>query len=296
MIRIEKKILLVGTVSNVSRTIERDVSIIEAQIRKIGEVSVHLIESDSSDGTVERLTRLSQHFPRFTFQNLGNLKQQYPDRITRIRHCRNQYVQYIRQNILIESWDYVIIADLDGMNRKIRGRSIQKSINKMKSWDALFANQLFGYYDIFALRCEGWVSEDVLELAKMLQSDIEVRNSLMRYLATQSLRQKVIYKKMRIIPPFRPTIKVDSAFGGFGIYKTELFQNADYSLEEFEEPEGSEHITFHQKLVNKDRKLGIEPALMNSWLNEYNINRFVGIRILRDIKRSVNKNRKQRDS
>jgi hypothetical protein len=292
----DKKILLVGTVSNVSRTIERDVSIVIAQIRKIGVVSVHLIESDSNDGTVNKLADLSQKFPGFTFQNLGNLKQEYPDRIARIRHCRNQYVQHIRQNMLIESWDYVIIADLDGMNRKIRGRSIQKSINKMKTWDALFANQLFGYYDIFALRCEGWVSEDVLKLAKTLQSDIDVRNPLMRYLATQSLRQKVIYRKMRIILPFRPTIKVDSAFGGFGIYKTELFQNADYSLEEFEEPDGSEHITFHRKLVNKDKKLGIEPGLVNSWFNEYNINRFVGIRILRDIKRSVNKNRKQRDS
>ena len=279
------KILVVGTVSNASRKFASDFRILKKELENVAFVDYHFIESDSSDETVRVLEGLAAGRHNFTFSSLGKLRPQIPDRIERIRYCRNEYVHYIRENLPIQCWDYVIVADLDGMNKRITGKKVIKAIGKMAKRDAIFANQLFGYYDIFALRCGGWVTEDLIKAAVNNTNHQFSKPSFINYIKRQRFRQRIIYKQMKVIFPGQNVIEVESAFGGFGIYRAEIFLKYDYSLQGNEIPDGSEHITLHRKLKNAGLTLAIDPALINNWLNEYNINKIVIVRILKDLKR-----------
>ena len=85
-----------------------------------------------------------------------------------------------------------------------------------------------------------------------------------------------------------PWIQVISGFGGFAIYKSQIFLQYDYSTNSVLAKE-SEHVALHSKVVSSGRKIFINPALINSNMNTYNINRIL---IVREFRRLINKNNK----
>jgi len=91
---------------------------------------------------------------------------------------------------------------------------------------------------------------------------------------------------MRVIPRNSNWIKVVSAFGGFGIYRFEVFSEHNYDKYDPELSEISEHVDFHMKLNSDGKKLYINPNLINSNWNTYNVNRYFVIRQLRGLIRS----------
>jgi glycosyltransferase involved in cell wall biosynthesis len=155
-----RKILLVGTVSNVAKTIEKELKVVLKALSVFDSVEVFLVESDSTDNTVKILDKIKLDNSNFRFITLGKLKDEYPNRIERIAYCRNVYVKYIRENNDIFKWDYIAIADLDGMNFKLSKKFISSCFITEFNWDGVMANQRFGYYDIYALRAKDWVEQD----------------------------------------------------------------------------------------------------------------------------------------
>ena len=99
-----------------------------------------------------------------------------------------------------------------------------------------------------------------------------------------------IYSKMIRIPKSYPWIKVDSAFGGFAIYKSAIFFDHNYDCRENSGALVSEHVDFHSNI--SDLNLYINPALVNAHWNTYNINRFTFIRYTRDFIRKSSAIRK----
>ena len=284
------KMLLVGTVSNVSKTLQLELKRFERELSKIGTIGYFLVESDSTDSTPVILKTLDSKYTNFEFRSLGQLRTQIPDRVERIRYCRNIYVEYIRKNLNIECWDFIVVADLDGMNPQLTTSRFANSISRMKNWDALFANQKHGYYDVFALRSWDWVESDLLKSLReeeAISSNRSGELGLVTYLRNQKRRQDILYSTMRRIPQDSQIIQVESAFGGLGIYKPELFVKCDYSLRVGELPDGSEHVTFHKKCADSGYLLGINPKMINANFNEYNINKHYLIRFLRDLKRFI---------
>ena len=93
-----RKILLVGTVSNVAKTIEKELKVVLRALSVFDSVQVFLVESDSTDETVKILEKISLENRNFEFITLEKLKNKYPNRIDRIAYCRNIYVKYIRDN------------------------------------------------------------------------------------------------------------------------------------------------------------------------------------------------------
>jgi hypothetical protein len=87
-----KKILLVGTISNVSKTLEKELKVILKALSIFESVKVYLVESDSIDETVKVLEKIKINNSNFNYVTLGTLKEKYPDRIDRIAYCRNKYV------------------------------------------------------------------------------------------------------------------------------------------------------------------------------------------------------------
>jgi hypothetical protein len=181
--------------------------------------------------------------------------------------------------------DYVIVADMDGINSALSKYSIN-SCFQGNNWDCLFSNQLLGISDLLALRANDWVQGDYLiELEKsriglrnMPESD-NVFRKVFQYLRYDKTRKEVIYKRMRSVGVGKTLIPVDSAFGGIGIYRSWCFFREDYADEQ--SPQECEHVSFHKKLQLAGAKLYINPRFINSIINTYNANKFFVIRNLR---------------
>ncbi len=276
------RVLIVGTIRDASKKLERDIARLRKELEVLAQVDVFLVESDSTDSTVSILKKISSSENAFNFVSLGNLRENFPDRIDRIRFSRNVYVHYIRENINEYKWDVIVAADLDGMNPRISHQGLSDSISKLDIWGGLFANQTLGYYDIFALRSRGWVESDQL---RILREHIGMNR--LSYFQNQRIRQRILYSKMKRIPVRSEIISVESAFGGLGVYRPDLFLNFDYSFAHGELHDESEHVVFHKKCIAAGYSLGINPRMINAHFNNYNLNKFYPVRFLRDFKRYV---------
>ena len=119
----KNRILLVGTVRNVETILPREYSQLKKVLTAFGELDTFLVESDSDDRTVSVLSQLANNDSRFKYVSLGMLDEKFPHRIERIRYCRNVYVEKIRASYSEKNWGYVVVADLDGMNKALSSSS-----------------------------------------------------------------------------------------------------------------------------------------------------------------------------
>ena len=284
-----RKVVLVGTISNAEKKLESDFYKVFNSLHFFDQIDVFLVESDSLDSTIAVLNKISKKTVNFNYITLGNLKAIVPNRIERIRKCRNEYVKFIRNNINIKKWDYVVVTDLDGMNTALESDSISRLFSSQTSWDGCFANQKHGYYDLYALRETTWMPRNCftdLELIKnKISTDIPHRYQFFkrfrRLIAYDQARKISLYDKMRVISREANWIQVDSAFGGLGIYKSKWFLNYDYGERSDKDTLNSEHVDFHLKCREAGAEFFIVPSMINSNWNEYNINRYFIIRQLR---------------
>ena len=284
------KVAIVGTISNVENELGNDLEQLINALADFNVSNIFLVESDSTDQTSILLEKLISKHSNLKYAKLGNLKDQIPHRIDRIRFCRNYYVQWIRENYTAHLWDYVVVADLDGMNKKIKSAGINSCFLSTISWDAVFANQKYGYYDIYALRHAVWMQYDCFRVLNIMKKKLglwllarPIRSFLFKRIYFDQLRKKLIYNKMFKIPVTSEWIQIDSAFGGLAIYRTELFLKNDYSMICDRGFIRSEHIDFHEKCIKDDYKLFINPKLINSTWNEYNVNKNIIVRQSRSI-------------
>jgi hypothetical protein len=289
------RILVVGTVSNVGAVIRDELKRVLTALDRLADVAVFLVESDSSDDSIQELSVIQEKDSRVSFVPLGNLKSKIPHRIERIRFCRNQYVEFIRTRYQKESWDFVVVVDLDGMNNKVTEEGFRSTIENPTKWSACFANQTKGYYDLYALRCEGWVDGDVFSELRTLKNDFPLEQIgsckfiewLQQFNHFDRLREKAIYSKMRRIRPKDSWVKVESAFGGLGVYRTEVFLKYNYDFQNLDSEVYSEHIDLHYQCNRDQLELFINPLMVNSNWNVYNINRIKFVRFLKEFKKFI---------
>jgi hypothetical protein len=281
-------ILIVGTVSNVASDFSSDYSQLLKAFSIYSSIDTFLVESDSTDSTLSVLNNYSASSGSFDFTSLGHLRESFPERISRIRECRNAYVKYIRENYAKFRWDYVVVADLDGVNRKLDLQGVQSSFHLNLNWVQISANQSFGYYDLLALRHPYWMPNDCLvELNWAKTTFLSDSNwpfrSLKARIKNDNFRKKYVYGKMYRINKTAQPIEVESAFGGLAIYKTHVFLEFDYSLGMTHDRSESEHVTLHRKMREKGYKLFINPRMINGGINDHNINRVFFVRQARDL-------------
>jgi len=280
-------ILVVGTVSNVSKSINQEIYRLMRALSNVKKIRFYLVESDSTDSTVHELSILKSTLDSFDFLSLGSLKETIPDRLDRIRFCRNKYIDFIRSCNLENCPTYTIVADLDGMNTAISKTGV-KSCFKRLDWDVVTANQTFGYYDILALRKDGWQEADWTEEYESAKEALVLNRinhfklirRLRRFLYLDRLKHKLLYSKMKKIKKNSSWISVNSAFGGLAIYKTEIFHKYDYE-KEFYSIE-TDHVSLNRKIVRGGGKIFINPLFINSHFNEYNLNRIFLFRVVRN--------------
>lgn len=281
-------ILIVGTVSNVATDFSNDYSRLLLAFSSFATIDTFLVESDSTDSTLMLLNSHADHNESFEFKSLGNLKEALPERISRIRECRNVYVKYIRDNYAKYKWDFVVVADLDGVNRKISSQGVASSLKSDIEWDQISSNQTFGYYDLLALRHARWMPNDCLtDLNWARNTFLQDSNGLLKLLRSRlrndAFRRHYVYDKMYKISQDSAPIEVESAFGGLAIYKTNVFLEFDYEIDADSISSESEHVTLHRKMRAHGYRLYINPRMINSGVNDHNINRVFVVRQMRDL-------------
>lgn len=282
-----KRILLVGLVRNVAKTLRTEVLEKKRLFENLAPVDVYLVESDSIDGTQEILEQLSVEDSNIEYRCLGNLAIYIPNRIERLRFCRNVYVNYVRK-FPVNTWEYVVVLDWDGINSRLSLEGIQDAFSKKRDWDACFPVQSRGYYDLLALREKTWMPvnpflkiRDDISLLKLHAKTDALIFKILREYKIERIRKRELYDKMKIFRRQSELINVESAFGGMGIYQSEIFHSVNYDV--FGYQEECEHVDFHKRAISQGYRLCINPKMINSGWNSYNINRFLFIRLYRKL-------------
>ena len=284
-------ILIVGLARNCADVIEREVLTLSSAFSDSKSVNFLIIESDSDDETLTILEKLSGN-DKFEFFTLGKLRNLYPKRTERIARCRNRYLEEIKTNPKYDDIDFVVVADLDGVNSKLVKKSVQSCWNLSVDWDACFANQSAPYYDIYALRHDLWSSSNSYEQEAFLKK-YNFDDFFNRYTS--------ILSKMVRIPQDADPIRVKSAFGGLAIYEIKWLLKGEYIGVNDIGDEICEHVYFHLRHM-KDAKLYIVPSLINCGWNEHSkcrsklymlilffATRFLSIDTIKKLKKSISK-------
>ncbi len=252
-----KKIIFAGVCRNCAKFINH----IFSQIAMAGELfeDFHyvVVESDSKDGTVKKLAKWHSKLGKGNLILLGHLEGRYPKRTERIAFARNQYISYIQKNEALRQFDYICILDFDRVNLLFSLSRLVQVFNKIEfEWDAIFANQLFRYYDIWALRHDVWCPEDCLWQVREKPSFLSHRDAYSHFVKSRQINISLRHEP----------IEVKSAFGGLGLYKRELFKNVRYVGINHQGEEVCEHVTLHEMMNERGEKFFfIHPQIINSF-------------------------------
>ena len=266
-----QRAIVVGTVRNASKNIINDLLRITDALSEIMPTSAFVVESDSNDNTLGLLEDLSKRDSRIRVVSLGKVEPTIPDRISRLRHCRNAYVKELRVNPIYRDCDLVIVADLDGINTTISKDEFKLALDSPLKWDVLAANQTGRYYDILALRHPFWSPNNCILESQWLSDFVGVRTAWKHSVGDRMLR----------IPRDLEPISVESAFGGLCIYRRWIFEKFDYSEDIPESSEEIDHVTLHRKAREAGAKIFIHPGLVNSKWTVHSLN---GVPFIRNAK------------
>ena len=253
------EVVVVGLVRNCGSTVRATVARLSRALAGFQSVRWFLVESDSSDDSVEALDRLSLSVPEFRYVSLGKLRKTHRHRVERIARCRNRYLEELENNSIYKSTDYVVMADFDGLNTRINRDAIE-SCWSGREWSGCFANQVGHYYDIWALRHPLWSPNDCWEVSRFMESVGESR---------RVSRKRGAFSRMIRISPDSSWIEVDSAFGGLAIYESSAIRGLRYTFSTVDGRGVCEHVPFNEKIGIGNGKLYINPRLINAGLTDH---------------------------
>jgi len=198
--------LICGCVKNCEQYLDNVFNNIE-KIQKLFIKSKIIISFDvSNDFTLKKLIELKQKYDIDIIINKDPITN---SRTLNIERARNKILNKIYNEY--NEYDYFIMIDMDDVSSKPINIDVLKEIldkKKVNIWDGLFFNNA-NYYDFWALNFKDfqyscWHSNNVTKLINLMNSEFknEIKN--------------------------KEFMECQSAFGGFGIYKINKFNNCYY--------------------------------------------------------------------
>ncbi len=205
-----------------------------------------ILESDSTDGSKEYLSNINKEYLKIF--NLDELEKKIIIRTERIAFCRNFLLKKIKEEANFSNFLYIPL-DLDielfkyTSNEEFKNLLIMLKNNK--SYDVIFPFSFPYYYDIHALRSNRWNTKNPWHSINSINKYLPIGKFFTRYF--------FIYRKQKKYNKKLTEIKVESAFGGIGIYKVnkDLFKNLEYSIDLKFGNTSCEHIKFNSFFKNK---------------------------------------------
>ena len=272
------KVVFAGCARNCSNFLPKVLENIEFYSSFFSESYMVIVENGSTDKTKEILKNNKNKKNFFLFEDDLN---KLPYRGQRLEKARNLIIETIKKNKNLFSCDLFIMLDLDDVGTyRIEEKNILDSIKFLFSKEEIggvFANQLGTYYDMWTLRDQKYCKNDFW--VEVLQFLINNKNSKDKISKSniEEVKKNIIDKKTYSFEKNHAPIKVESAFGGFGIYKMK------YVLQNNRKYEGTqivdliskdqkklkvkyqkcEHVNFNQGFIDQNLELYILPNLIN---------------------------------
>lgn len=249
----EKSISIICAVRNPRSKHWRNIANLVSKLEELFRISgIFIVESDSNFFSPRGLSKLSNKY-EVKIARLGNLKTSFPSRVSRIAHCRDNGLQ-----LFFESGgaSYVCIFDPDN---HVNSLEIDNSVPLFLSENSdscLFPIGRKAYYDLLALKLSS------------TNTSIELPNS-----TVENKNEKKVISRIRFLKSWQvffvslsKPIETDSAFGGLGIYPSELVRPGDYS---FDKTAACEHHSISQQVRHRGGRLVIHPGLVLDVRNEH---------------------------
>jgi glycosyltransferase involved in cell wall biosynthesis len=256
-------ILLAGIARNVRGSLPEILGNLDHYGTLFDDYRIIIVEDNSTDGTKEFVhTWARQGSNRVYIEADGfpvgrNTQNPRGTNAPLLAGFRNIYMRHI-EGESDARYAFVGIFDCDNVNvRPISYGSIlaaARFLSEESSRAAVFANQRGFYYDIWALRHDAWCPGDCWQEYKTWCD-----NGLADKATWACLGSRQVH-----IPSDAPPIEVNSAFGGFAIYKTDFLKGQRYCDFGEDGVLACEHVSLHQEIRNRGGRLFIFPPLMNS--------------------------------
>ena len=279
----ELKVVFAGCARDCSTHLPETIKNIRSYSKLFKESYTLIVENGSKDKTKEILNQNLNENDIFLFrEDLNKL----PNRGQRLESARNIIIDTIRDNEKLKNCDLFVVIDLDDVGTyKINDQDILKAVEFLfskKKIGAVFANQLGTYNDMWTLRDQRYCKNDfwveVLQLLiknKNLAEQISKDNFI-------EVKKIIIDKKTFSFDVNMPPILVESAFGGFGMYKMKNVinnkqkyigvQNIEVISKDKKKIklkyQKCEHVNFNQGIVEQNLELYILPFLINRGYRE----------------------------
>lgn len=247
-----RPVIIVGIVKDIQKSIHKDLANLSRAFNMFKEIHWYLVESGSTDQSTQVLAKIKSENKYFEFESLANT---HESRTEVMAQARNAYLVYLRNKVDIKEFPYVVVADFNLLNDKLTSKAVYSSWAR-NDWDVVTANQSGKYYDIWALRHDLWSPNDCWKQHAFLREYIKFPELAITY---------AIRARMIKIPRNSNWIRVKSAFGGLGIYKTELLMKPGFYKGKDNDGEViCEHVPFHENLIKTGAKIFINPKLINT--------------------------------
>lgn len=249
----ESNVLIAGTIRNCARRVVRELQQIRRAFGAARSVRALIVESDSSDDTYRVLQRHFESDRWGEVRGLGRLEPTHPLRTERLAHCRNEYLGAFANDSGYRQFDYLVVADLDGVNRHVTQDSVASCWRVDEPWDVVTGNQLGAYYDLWALRVADWCPDDSVALYRRL----------LRFADEKSARRLAIEARRLTVREDAAPIETESSFGCLSIYKREvLVSGARYDGVDESGEEVCEHVALNRHVRAAGGRIFINPAFV----------------------------------
>jgi hypothetical protein len=226
--------IIAGCARNISQFWKSTEKSLQLIFDSLPDYKCFIIESNSSDNTLDLLQKWAQKDSRRTVVSLGWLQE--PSRTRRIAICRNKYMELAEPYFSEHS--EMLMLDLDNsLEIETIFKAQLATCFERSDWEALGSNRRGRYYDIWPLR------------SKVLDITYDCWDLIMKGVP----KEICLKRHQRVIKEIDPWIPVESAFGGLAIYKTQAIKGRRY--------DGSktcEHVDF-----NKGLQMYINPSLIS---------------------------------
>lgn len=240
----DKKVIFCGLLRDKQDRVNTLLDNIEQLGKYCDDYSVVIFENDSVDSTRKLLELRSQHNKRVHIigSNYSMKKTQTHDvdeeRLARMCFLRNQCLNYIRENLPFETFDFTVMWDMD-LECKLHVDHLWNSMYYMDSYYInavcayslipMLAGNVFMYHDTFAH------VENGMNHLKKGNKDIHLKT-----LKTYPSQHTGYISDLK---------KVDSAFGGLCIYRTNELVKHNYSVtRDLYGDLECEHVNINRKL------------------------------------------------
>jgi len=239
-----KRIAFLGTARSCAAALPASIT----KLRELGALfahhEIHVYENDSTDATGALLDHYARDGLLHAMREQG-VAARMPLRTERLAYGRNKLLDHVLGR---GPFDYIAWADLDGLvGERFSTDGFLSNFRFEEAWDAVFPLSWPLYYDLWALR-EPTVCPD-----DYVWSGLHTLNAAL-------FAGREIHAATQQLAPGRVAgwVPVQSAFGGFGLYKAAVVAQGRYTGL-VDGREVCEHVPYHDLLVKAGARLYLNP-------------------------------------